>query len=272
MVALPQAFLVWEFDATESESDKLAVALIRLSSVSPCNFTPLENSQLTMWRADRRSPPLNGEYVVWTIDWYVPLDPFVTLSSDEFVGMPGLVNRARGPEVVCNYDLKQGKVRDRVGLTPVPFLRLPHAINQHLSGQSGCSTTQLVTPASYAKLCRVDVIASEEAKAEIEDTAPQRTLEAWRQRGAGWKVTMGRQHLTPLFQIECARLAMFLSSHELLDDVCKIAARIICPDLDVSDLTYPCAENVRRSMIKLDLLHMLFSRRVFLQDFRVARF
>ena len=90
--------------------------------------------------------------------------------------------------------------------------------------------------------------------------------------GAGWKETMGREHISPAFEIECARLAMRLSSLDDIDSACRIAARIVCPEKVISKFVFPSPETVRRSIIKVDMMHMLFTRRLFTEPVRVARF
>jgi len=132
MVTLPQAFLVWEFEGRSN--DKYAVALLQLTSVGPCNLTAAESAQLSMWRNDKRCPPLNGEYVTWAVDWCIPLQQRTPLSPEDFLGTPGVVNRAKKPDAIRDYDLQEGRVRDRVGQQAVPLLRLPRAVSQHLSG------------------------------------------------------------------------------------------------------------------------------------------
>ena len=98
------------------------------------------------------------------------------------------------------------------------------------------------------------------------------TLEAWRQRGEGWKQQEGWDH-TPLFEIYCAVLSLELNNLDDLGKVCRLAARIVAPDIDISQMRFPHHNMLREYIIKLDMLEMKHQREFWAQgDLRVAHF
>ena len=102
---------------------------------------------------------------------------------------------------------------------------------------------------------------------------PPDPLAAWRRRGANWKSRLRYENMTPLFQIHVARLAFELPCCSKIPTVCKIVARMVCPEKDISQMKYPTKEQVRLCIIKLDVLLALRQRRVFtMAGIRVARF
>ena len=272
MVRFPQFFLLWCLRCRREE--KQAIALICVSAARPWRATPGTTAQQVMWRSDTLSPPLDGSYCLWEVDSCVGLERPRTLANEIFVGTPGLVNRIRGVDEARQFDLAGGgNVHCRSGQQSIALLRVPQAVAQVLLEDAAW----LVTPASYAIHCQVDL---QPGDADVEDDAEdeaclrpqQMSLEAWRSRGAGWKEVMGREHISPAFEIECARLAMRLNCLDDVDSVCRLAARILCPEKDISKLVFPSAETVRLSIIKIDMMHMLFTRRLFTQPVRVARY
>ena len=70
-------------------------------------------------------------------------------------------------------------------------------------------------------------------------------------------------------------MAFCLSSTADIEKVCRLAARIVCPERDLSALKFPNKEQVRQILVKLDLMHS-FSRRVFMKpsdsECRVRRY
>ena len=103
MVSLPQFFLLWSF---RSRREKQAIALVCLSAARPWSATPGTTAQQVMWRSDPLSPPLDGSYCLWAVDSCFGLERPYTLSNEMFVGTPGLVNRLREVDQVCEFDLE----------------------------------------------------------------------------------------------------------------------------------------------------------------------
>ena len=74
-------------------------------------------------------------------------------------------------------------------------------------------------------------------------------LAEWRSRGAGWRERTGREW-TSLFHVEISRLALHLQNCGDLRLVCRIAARIICPEKDITHMQFPGQYQVRLSKDK----------------------
>jgi hypothetical protein len=105
--------------------------------------------------------------------------------------------------------------------------------------------------------------------------APQNVsakTQKWRSRGPGWKNADSHKAWNPHFMIHCARMAFELSSCGSLREVCRIAAKLLCPEKDLRAVQFPCETSIRGYVIKLDLLHSLHRRELYSDTYRVARF
>ena len=65
---------------------------------------------------------------------------------------------------------------------------------------------------------------------------------------------------TPVFELECVRLAWYMNNIRDVGHVCMLAARIVCPDVNIQRLPFLNFQGLRDSVIKLDMMHMLCSR------------
>ena len=105
--------------------------------------------------------------------------------------------------------------------------------------------------------------AAPEAEAAAEAAGPGGALSHWYSRGRGWRERLGRDSWTPLFLVECARLALFLQNCADLRKVCRNVARIVCPEKDLGNMEFPGTALTRDHIVKLDLLYMLSRRKLF---------
>lgn len=100
--------------------------------------------------------------------------------------------------------------------------------------------------------------------AAMDSGEPPPKLQAWRERGAGWKLSSGREDWGSRFMTECCRLAFMLGNLEKLEEVCRRAAFIVFPGQNIDAKKFPTREQIRLAVIKLDFLHSLSRRRLFL--------
>lgn len=134
----------------------------------------------------------------------------------------------------------------------------------------------MITLASYASHSKV--VVEEGLDDQLGDGPAPRTgemtLEAWRSRGPDWCQTLGRDHFTPRFEIECARIVFLLGSIASFSEVCWAVGQLICPERDLSSFNCPSDETLRLALIKLDFVYMLHCRRLFanMSSVRIARF
>ena len=124
---------------------------------------------------------------------------------------------------------------------------------------SSSCPSELATPLSVAKACGVQP--TEAIAGEPAGEPALCSLEQWRRRGAGWRNDAGYAARTTVFEVEAARLAFKLGSMREVPAVCRHAARMLCPDKDTSGIKYPNHEQIRQTIIRLDLLNMLWQRR-----------
>jgi hypothetical protein len=96
---------------------------------------------------------------------------------------------------------------------------------------------------------------------------------AWMDRGRWWRIQEKRNPRSPAFEIHIARIAMKLSCTETMQEVCEMVARILCPEKDLTEISWPRANQIRYFVIKLDLLHMLRRRCLYeIPNVRRARY
>ena len=120
-----------------------------------------------------------------------------------------------------------------------------------------------------------DATASTAVVEDPHDATASTPMTAWNQRGADWKTRLHYENMTPLFRIEVARLALELPSCTgyNIKKICHIVARMVCPEKDISHMIFPSTEQVRQSLIKMDVLLSLRQRRLFtMAGIRVGRF
>ena len=156
----------------------------------------------------------------------------------------------------------------------VPFgvvaMRLPHGLFDAMLTKQSFST-----PKSYADFVCVEVKPALAAAPEPGTSQPgamsRRTKQEWYDRGTGWKEEHGHDRWTPLFRITVVRIAWKLQSLGDLPEICRLAARLVCPDVDLPAVTFPSAETVRRDVIKFDMMHSWRRRQVFSELYEKCR-
>jgi hypothetical protein len=85
-------------------------------------------------------------------------------------------------------------------------------------------------------------------------------LEAWRNRGSGWKDVLDYSQWTPSFGINAVRLSYLLTSPAHLRQAIMFAERLIRPMAPKINITLPCATTLRLWGIKIDLVAMAYER------------
>ena len=80
---------------------------------------------------------------------------------------------------------------------------------------------------------------------------------AW---GKGWRKTFGKTGLTPLQEVNFVMMSFQTTGLRHAQKVCKLAAKVVCPDKDISTINLPNKDQLQRMMVKLDLLHCLVQR------------
>ena len=88
---------------------------------------------------------------------------------------------------------------------------------------------------------------------EAVDADADKPLNSWYNRGHGHLQSSARGDWTPLFELECVRLALTLSNMNDFGECCRTAARMLCPDRDASSWEFPCPEKLRQNIIRLDM-------------------
>lgn len=267
LLSIPSFCIVWEFDSPTkpTEKSKSAVGVVRLTDVHHARGRPLHSS----WDKDVHRPSLTGEYVVWHFDSPIALATKQPLVNDSFVGHPGLFNRL---QVETVKSILASSARDGRRLQQdVPFgvvaMRLPHGLFDAALTKGSFST-----PKSYADFVGVQVKPALAEAPEPEPCAASRgSKQAWYDRGTGWKEDLGHDRWTPLFRITLVRIAWKLQSLDDLPEICRLAAELACPDVDLSKITFPSAETIRRDVIKLDMMHSWRRRRVFAELYEKCR-
>ena len=86
--------------------------------------------------------------------------------------------------------------------------------------------------------------------------------------GRRWKEQAPYQNWGPSFDVQAVKLAHRMSCISDVGWVCKAAAALICPDRDVSQMSFPTGETTRRNMVKLDGLTLLESGKDVLETSR----
>ena len=165
---------------------------------------------------------------------------------------------------LCNH-------RSLAGLpmgTPMVMMKLPHSVLKSIlaGGLVFC------VPRRYAEFACIEVESVPRAPHIEPDPHPWINLEGWYGRGLGYLDFVNRKHWTPTFLIRCAMLAFKLQSLDDLKYVCQMAALICFPNEDVSQMDFPNFESIRLYVIKLDLLHSLSRRRIYVGNCRLAAF
>ena len=179
-------------------------------------------------------------------------------------------------------------VSDLVGdLLPL-FFRVPEGLVELLRD----NPSQFVTPQSFAIRHNVDVVDLPERPPALEAAAatplghgvrfganpdqaivPARTLDTWRQRGAGWRSDASYDMITPHFEIHSTRLSFELQNYAELQTVLRLSARVLNPQCNTSLIRAPTHEMIRLNIIKLDLLMMKHKRLLWdTPDIRIAVF
>ena len=294
MVELPQPFVLWchAEDTQRFCKGCLVLGMARFVSVTEADTSKVLY-QMDLWRKSKRSPQLNGKYVQWSVDQLHACDNPVVLTAEHYSGSPQLITRLRSADVLDGLVVTSSPATSLLiegDALPV-LMRLPRPVVQLL--MDGVKT--LVTPAIYASSFNVPVGPMEEpdepdrsdevhddvdaeaafSEHECDDQQDEpSSLQAWRTRGKGWKAKFGRDSWSVLFQLECARLGLKLTNLNLLSDVARMVARMVCPEKDLSTMVFPQAQYLREFVVKMDLLHMLSCRLVYTEEprVRVARF
>ena len=247
------------------------------------------SSQIRIWQDHNRYAELKGKYVRFVFSDFDKVTIELPLDKHHVVGgQYHLTNRMSdlGWEAVRDLQTRNGrKVSDYfVAAGSRAFIQIPSSIT------SLQEFAFLVVPVAHAD--RHNLVVGDapepEAPAEAAAAGPAPPIAGddddevvprneWYDRGADWKANVSADHSkrTPVFQIESVRLAWHLNCVKDVGDVCRLAARIVAPQLDVSNQPFLNSESMRDAIIKLDLIHML-SCRVFRRPldpaFRTARY
>ena len=235
--------------------------------------SPTFRHMLDAWRLQVRGKKagsgLAGEYLAWRVEGVKVLREPQALARDDVVGNLTHVNELKdaGWTKLLGCAFTDGTLVDGEALgARCAMLQVPVNIADMIC--SPVSLVEVAAPVFVANSCGVqpsggvhpaEIIADEPADAANEPA--QSALERWRGRGAGWRNEPGYNARTVVFEVEATRLGLMLQSMRELPVVCRHAARMLCPEKDMSGIKYPNKEQLRLFLIRLDMINMLWQRR-----------
>jgi hypothetical protein len=275
LIQLPQKVLLWGYDGQEgkkfSTTNKVAFAVAVLWS---CVFVSEDDislqSQKDLWRVNAKYLDMSGKYVSWGVRSFQKLAEPANLEARHFTGgKAAIANRF----VQGEWDaFSAGRLLDDHTMLAAAFGGRDCVLFQaplKVAGALVSGAQRLATPEVFALR---HGLKPDEAPPSA-PPAPPMTLDDWRNRPSGWRDKPEYAHRTPVFEIECARIAYLTDATDDVSKVCRHAARVIAPETDISSWVFPNKEMIREFVIKLDLLHMLYQRLLYtMPDIRIARF
>ena len=188
-----------------------------------------------------------------------PEDTF--LERRHTVGLPTLTNRLNEEHLaeVDSLCTEAGTtVRTLAFNRPIVFFCVPEG----LQVQEDC----FVTPISYVARHNLKLTTPEVPPAPV-PPAPSQMVPVIARAGRHERRAPPQQ-----FEICCVAAAMECSTCNGIGHVVKHVIRMFSPDTDLTNMAYPDKEQIRRWIIRLDMLVMLAARRIFTKPVRVARY
>ena len=306
LISLPQTLVAWSFSNASSKrsKDKVVVGLVRLGACRAMTDEETDHAtfrpQVSLWRDGNRYQKLDGGYNAWSVLEKSVLAEPLAIPSGAFVGgVPNMANRIS--ETGWNDVIKLMSLPSGITFEDI-FVDAESAVLLQLPKEAlNCVGNELVKPKAYSKRFNItmtipevpapiqavpamprpgnDDLDDDDVEDPFEDapddSAPAAVPGHATNAALAARLAYDYTMRTPLFMVECVRLAWLLSSTRTLREVCGIVSRIICPERDVSRLPIPDFSTIRRWVIRLDLLHSR-SRREFyspLSDsMRIARY